>query len=197
MDENGWDYGEDDEELMELAMHPPQYRAYKSGEAKAAFEEDLAKRKAEKLGTVSNNVPAPKAAPSNGTPAPGYQPKTLHLDVNGEKFVVSVSYDAAEATAPASAPATETTSASAPVAAVPVSTKAVLAPVEGKFFLTKSSAEKGLKVGDPIAPGQVVGYIESMKVYNAITATEAGTVTEICFADGEDVEEDDAVIRFA
>ena len=30
MDENGWDYGEDDEELFELAMHDRQYRDYKS-----------------------------------------------------------------------------------------------------------------------------------------------------------------------
>ncbi len=32
MDENGWDYGQDDEELFELAMHPEQYRNYKSGQ---------------------------------------------------------------------------------------------------------------------------------------------------------------------
>ena len=31
MDENGWEYGQDDEELFELAMHPEQYRNYKSG----------------------------------------------------------------------------------------------------------------------------------------------------------------------
>ena len=34
MDENGWEYGQDDEELFELAMHPEQYRNYKSGQAK-------------------------------------------------------------------------------------------------------------------------------------------------------------------
>ncbi|MCK5922670.1 MAG: hypothetical protein KAG66_17140, partial [Methylococcales bacterium] len=43
MDEMGWDYGQDDEELMELAMHAAQYRAYKSGQAKKDFEADLAK----------------------------------------------------------------------------------------------------------------------------------------------------------
>lgn len=48
MDENGWDYGQDDEELMELAMHDRQYRDYKSGLAKERFEKDLeaAKEKA-------------------------------------------------------------------------------------------------------------------------------------------------------
>lgn len=49
MDENGWDYGKDDEELFELAMHDRQYRDYKSGVAKQRFEEDLAKVKAERM----------------------------------------------------------------------------------------------------------------------------------------------------
>ena len=50
MDENGWDYGQDDEELFELAMHPEQYRHYKSGQAKKNFLEDLQKAKDAKLG---------------------------------------------------------------------------------------------------------------------------------------------------
>ena len=37
MDENGWDYGQDDEELFELAMHPEQYRNYKSGHPAGAI----------------------------------------------------------------------------------------------------------------------------------------------------------------
>lgn len=45
MDENGWDYGEDDEELFELAMHERQYRDYKSGVAKKRFEDDLQRAK--------------------------------------------------------------------------------------------------------------------------------------------------------
>ncbi len=48
MDENGWEYGQDDEELFELAMHDRQYRDYKSGLAKERFNKDLeaAKEKA-------------------------------------------------------------------------------------------------------------------------------------------------------
>ena len=52
MDENGWDYGKDDEELYELAMHPEQYRNYKSGQAKKNFLADLQKAKDAKLGTA-------------------------------------------------------------------------------------------------------------------------------------------------
>jgi len=49
MDENGWDYGQDDEELFELAMHDRQYRDYKSGLAKERFNADLEKER-EKAG---------------------------------------------------------------------------------------------------------------------------------------------------
>lgn len=45
MEVNGWDRGQDDEELFELAMHPEQYRNYKSGKAKENFEKDLLKAK--------------------------------------------------------------------------------------------------------------------------------------------------------
>ena len=45
MDENGWDYGEDDEELFELAMHDRQYPDYKSGVAKKRFLDDLQRAK--------------------------------------------------------------------------------------------------------------------------------------------------------
>ena len=51
MDENDWDYGQDDEELFELAMHPEQYRNYKSGQAKKNFLADLQKAKDAKLGS--------------------------------------------------------------------------------------------------------------------------------------------------
>jgi len=46
MDEEGWDYGEDDEELFEMAMHERQYRDYKSGIAKERFNKELADFKA-------------------------------------------------------------------------------------------------------------------------------------------------------
>ncbi len=50
MDENGWEYGQDDEELFELAMHPEQYRNYKSGQAKKNFLAELQQLKDAKLG---------------------------------------------------------------------------------------------------------------------------------------------------
>ncbi|MBQ0050363.1 MAG: oxaloacetate decarboxylase [Bacteroidales bacterium] len=56
MEENGWDRGQDDEELFELAMHPEQYRNYKSGKAKENFEADLQKAKLEKAGRANTRI---------------------------------------------------------------------------------------------------------------------------------------------
>lgn len=56
MEDNGWDCGKDDEELFELAMHPEQYRVYKSGQAKKTFLADLQKARDKKLG--NNLTPA-------------------------------------------------------------------------------------------------------------------------------------------
>lgn len=46
MEERGWDLGEDEEELLELAMHERQYIDYKEGRAKQNFETALAQAKA-------------------------------------------------------------------------------------------------------------------------------------------------------
>ncbi|MPM90554.1 hypothetical protein SDC9_137675 [bioreactor metagenome] len=43
--------------------------------------------------------------------------------------------------------------------------------------------------------GEIIGYIESMKTYNAIAAEESGKVTEICFSNGDLVEEDDILVK--
>ena len=48
MEENGWDFGPDNEELFEFAMHERQYRDYKSGAAKKRFQDELNKLRKEK-----------------------------------------------------------------------------------------------------------------------------------------------------
>jgi len=48
MQENGWDFGEDNEELFEFAMHERQYRDYKAGTAKKRFQKELNQIKKEK-----------------------------------------------------------------------------------------------------------------------------------------------------
>lgn len=181
MKEKGWEIGPDDEELFEYAMHPAQYEAYKSGKAKEDFEADIAKRKAEKS--------APKAAAPASAGAVVVS-QTLSVDVNGEKFRVSISVDGVDA--PAAAPVA---AVDAPKPAVSGSTTDVVAPLEGKFFLTKSSSDTAVKVGDKVTAGQTICYIEAMKTYNAIAAPVGGIVAEICQTSGESVFEDDILIK--
>ncbi len=56
MAEEGWDCGEDEEELFEFAMHERQYRDYRSGLAKERFNSELAEKRL-KSGSVSGAVP--------------------------------------------------------------------------------------------------------------------------------------------
>ena len=73
----------------------------------------------------------------------------------------------------------------------------VIAPLEGKFMLTKDTSEKALKVGDMVKEGDLVCYIESMKTYNAIVAEKAGKVVGILKSNGDSVEEDDVLVQLA
>lgn len=184
MTAKGWEFGEDDEELMEFAMHKPQYEAYKSGKAKADFEADLKKRREAKAIEAAPAITAPSAGA-----AP--MPQTMDIDVNGEKYTVRVSY-----------PDQPTTTNTEPVQAAQQASPAqsngsieVVAPIEGNFMLTKDSGEKAIVVGDKVSKGDVIGYIEAMKVYNAISADKEGTVVEICVANGDHIDEDDVLIK--
>ena len=207
MKKNNWDLGQDDEELFELAMHPEQYRAYKSGDAKKSFEAELAKKKAEKEAseTSLSEKPETKMATTNGD---SFQPRTLVINIDNEEYVVNISYpgngDGSSIPQPSQAtdPVSQSTAAniappSANGAVSNGAAKEVVSPLEGKFFLTKDSSETAVKVGDSVQAGDIIGYIESMKTYNAVAAEESGKVTEICFANGTAVDEDDVLIKMA
>jgi pyruvate carboxylase subunit B len=196
MKEKGWSFGPDEEELMQYAMHPNQYEEYRSGKAKARFEEEVDKRKAARAGRA---VSASSAPPPSPTPGPA-RPRTLTVDVNGEKFRVTLLYEENEDQAPgveqdSPAPKPESSAGDSASDNGNGQYSAIIAPLEGKFYLTRESSEKPVKVGDYIKAGDTVAYIESMKVINAITADKSGVVTEILAQHGQDVEEDDIIFK--
>ena len=184
MKEKGWETGPDDEELFEYAMHPQQYEAFKSGKAKQDFEADLAKKK----------EPVSQPAESASAPTSVGQPKELNIKVNDETFRVSISYDTS--TNP-SAPEKEEKQSPVPVASTNGSTKEIKAPLEGKVYLTKESGDKEIKPGDKVNVGDIVLYIEAMKVTNAIKADVSGVVTEVLVKEGEEVFDDDVLIKLS
>ncbi len=190
MKENGWDAGTEDEELLEFAMHPQQYKDFKSGEAKIKFKLDLAKRKHNSSAQIAEST---ASIVSTINPAQN-APKALDIEVNGQKYHVKISYPGENNTAVnADIDPTKPKTQSVPVSEY--DSKFVLAPLEGKFFLTKETSEKGIKVGDQIQKGETVAYVEAMKVINAITADDSGTIAEIMVNHGEEIEEDDQLIR--
>lgn len=180
MDENGWKYGKDDEELLELAMHPEQYRNYKSGKAKEIFEADLEEKRA--------------AVKAHGESVPAYptecDPSSMNINVNGEAFEVTVSYNGMDDS--------HQKIASRSNDKQPKETQSqgqfVKSPLEGKFYFTKESGETPLKVGDQVKRGDILGYIEAMKTYNAVRFDEGGVIKKILIENGADVDEDDDLV---
>ena len=69
--------------------------------------------------------------------------------------------------------------------------KKILSPIEGRVFLTKDPKDVAIKVNDNIKKGDVICYIESMKVINAIKSEYSGKIIKICFNEGDDVFDDD------
>ena len=93
MDENGWEYGEDDEELFELAMHDRQYRDYKSGVAKERFLKDLQRAKDAELakgGFNEEEIKAMKRAKADALLAPNNGQVLFELSVEGPSSSPSV-----------------------------------------------------------------------------------------------------------
>ena len=84
MEENGWERGEDDEELFEFAMHETQYRDYMSGAAKKRFLADLqaAKDKAVAKGITPEEAAAFKHAKADAIVAP--ESGTLLWEIGGD-----------------------------------------------------------------------------------------------------------------
>ncbi len=183
MDEKGWDYGPDDEELFEYAMHPPQYEDLRSGKAKENFNELLAQKKQE----------AASGGGSAGSANAADLPSKVELNIGGQLYRVDVSWD----NQLDEAKATNDSSTNGASPAVTGNFKEVLAPLEGRFYLTKSSSEQSIKIGDVVKKGDVIAYIESMKVINAITSEHDGTVVEILYKHGDDVEEDEPIIKLS
>lgn len=188
MKQKSWDVGMDEEELLEYAMHPGQYEDYKSGQAKKNFLKLLeSKRGGEKV-VEKQAVPAP---------TPPTRPSQMTVNVDGTSYKVSVSYDENEAVAVQDSIKTEAlNNIDVPQNLQNVAAKGieVLAPLEGKYFATREAGEKAVQVGDKVEIGQTIGYIEAMKVVNAVKSDKAGVVSQVVAEHGSEIEDDDVIL---
>jgi pyruvate carboxylase subunit B len=149
MEQNGWDRGEDDEELFELAMHDRQYRDYKSGVAKERFNKEVAQLRAEK---DAPKAPATAESISLNYITPKHPGATPIVATATGRLLWEVNFDD-QSTPPA--PGTE------------VKEGATLAHIEAPYALMPLTALKGGKVvdtcakqGQMVKKGDVLGWVE-------------------------------------
>lgn len=73
----------------------------------------------------------------------------------------------------------------------------IKSPMVGTFFLqdSKELTEPIVKVGDKVNKGDIIGYVEAMKVLNEVTTDVAGEITEIVADHGTNVEYDQVLVR--
>ena len=161
MKSKNWDFGQDDEELLEYSLHKTQYLDFKSGDAKKKIAEDIKLKKQSKI--VSKDEPSKKM--------------TKILKVNEVSYEVDYIIDSAKKESISDKKIIEG--------------QKIISPIEGRVFFTKDPDENPVKVGDKINKGDVICYIESMKVINAIKSDYSGKIMQVCFNDGDDIYDDD------
>lgn len=73
----------------------------------------------------------------------------------------------------------------------------IKSPMVGTFFLqdSKELTEPIVKVGDKVNKGDIIGYVEAMKVLNEVTTDVAGEIAEIVADHGTNVEYDQVLVR--
>lgn len=161
MKSKNWDFGQDDEELLEYSLHKTQYLDFKSGDAKKKIAEDIKLKKQSKI--ASKDEPSKKM--------------TKILKVNEVSYEVDYILDTAKKESIANKKI--------------IKGQKIISPIEGRVFFTKDPDENPVKVGDKINKGDVICYIESMKVINAIKSDYSGKIMQVCFNDGDDIYDDD------
>ena len=161
MKSKNWDFGQDDEELLEYSLHKTQYLDFKSGDAKKKIAEDIKLKKQSKI--ASKDEPSKKM--------------TKIVKVNEVNYQVDYILDTAKKESIANKKI--------------VKGQKIISPIEGRVFFTKDPDENPVKVGDKINKGDVICYIESMKVINAIKSDYSGKIMQVCFNDGDDIYDDD------
>ena len=77
------------------------------------------------------------------------------------------------------------------------SSKTITSPMVGTFFLqdSKELTDPIIQVGDNIKSGDIIGYVEAMKVMNEVTSDIDGEITDIVIEQGTNVEFDQVLVK--
>ncbi|MBR5611265.1 MAG: oxaloacetate decarboxylase [Bacteroidales bacterium] len=153
MKEEGWDRGQDDEELFELAMHERQYRDYKSGIAKERFEKDLEAAKAKAGAPIIVTRPVVEMPKFDVEAVAAQYPNAMPVQVTAKGNIVWQYDVVAESTAPAIGDKVEE---GKPICYVQTyyGLEEVKAPKTGKIVYVD------VKQNDKVEKNQIVAFVE-------------------------------------
>lgn len=128
-----------------------------------------------------------------------YPVSEISIEQDGQRVCVRRPLTALPLAAAETPPATVTEifDAEARAEALPV-----IAPEEARMLLATMvgifhHAEPPLPYAAQVRSGQIIGYIESMKLMNDVVAEEGGRVTDVLVEDGAPVEYGQALFRLA
>lgn len=109
------------------------------------------------------------------------------LTIRKEKPVILQAAEPVQTTAPS--PAAQPPVQNAAPETQPDAGASLTAPMVGVFYAAASpDAQPYVAVGSEVKKGDVICIIEAMKLMNEITATQSGTITEVCAENGDIVE---------
>jgi pyruvate carboxylase subunit B len=156
--------------MVTYALFPNAFLALERGEAvsESLGDEPDLEPSASATETQSENVAAPDEPAGVETPAPAV--RELTVEVDGQSYAVRVIGGLDTGGVAVAGPAQP----AAPV----VREGTVVSPMQGLLL------KVNVKVGDKVALGDVVCVLEAMKMQNDITATRAGTITEVYASEG-------------
>lgn len=126
-----------------------------------------------------------------------YPVSEITVEQDGQRVCVRRPLGAAPPAPAASARASEDGPPAPPAASppemAPEEVRQLLAPMVGIFH----HADPPLPYAADVRPGQVIGYIESMKLMNDVVAEEGGRVTDVLVEDGAPVDYGQPLFRLA
>ncbi|MEO8898911.1 MAG: pyruvate carboxylase subunit B [Candidatus Dormibacter sp.] len=165
----------DDATVVSFALFPGETLALLRGEVVPERLGDEAKPEADADAAVSAEGTDVAVVTADGEPdAQPADVRELTVEVDGQSYSVRV--HGAGVGGGGGAPA----GAAAAVGGAPVARDGtIVAPMQGLIL------KVSVKVGDKVGLGDVVAVLEAMKMQNDVTATRAGTVTEVHVKEGD------------
>jgi pyruvate carboxylase subunit B len=156
--------------MVTYALFPNAFLAVERGEAVAERLGDEPDDEPGAAAVDSQTETDDAAAEPSGDEAPAVAVRELTVEVDGQSYSVRILGGLDSGAGAVVAPS----SAAAPV----VREGTVVSPMQGLLL------KVNVKVGDHVALGEVVCVLEAMKMQNDITATRAGTITEVYATEG-------------